>query len=76
VIIRLLEKTQKGWSFFGSNATRRSVGLAMGWNPKMINVENSWGFPGGQGMKFFVEDLGRSFTVLNIYGPTHEHPQF
>lgn len=26
-------------------------------------------------MKILVEDLGRSFTVLNIYGPTHDRPQ-
>jgi hypothetical protein len=76
VIVHLLEKTQKGWSFFGSNAIGRLGGLAMGWNPKKINLVNSWGFPGGQGMKIFVEDLGRSFTVLNIYGPTHDHPKF
>jgi hypothetical protein len=49
----------------------------MGWNPKKIKLENSWGFTGGgQGMKIFVEDLGRSFTVLNIYGPTQDRPQF
>jgi exonuclease III len=41
VIVRLLEKTQKGWSFFGSNATGRSGGLAMGWNPKKKNLVNS-----------------------------------
>jgi hypothetical protein len=41
VVVRLLGKTQKGWYFFGSNATSRSGGLAMGRNPKTINLENS-----------------------------------
>jgi hypothetical protein len=50
--------------------------MAMGWNPKTIKLENSWDFTEGQGMIVFVEDLGRSFTVLSIYGPTQDRPQF
>jgi hypothetical protein len=27
-------------------------------------------------MNVFVEELGKYFTVLNIYGPTQDRPQF
>jgi exonuclease III len=40
VVVQILEKTQKGWSFFGSSASGCSGGLVMGWNQKTIKLEN------------------------------------
>jgi exonuclease III len=59
VVVQLLERILKGWSFFGLDAFGHSGGLAMGWNPKSIKLENSWGFNSGQGMSVFVEELGK-----------------
>ena len=41
VIVLLLERLQKGWSFFGLDASGRFGGLAMGWNQKSIKLESS-----------------------------------
>jgi hypothetical protein len=37
---------------------------------------NSWGFDLGLGMTVCVEDLGRCFMILNVYGPSQERIQF
>jgi exonuclease III len=76
LIVMLLERLLKGWYFFGLDASGRAGGLAMGWNQKSINIEFSWGFPSGQGMFVYVAELGKYFTILNIYGPTQDRPQF
>jgi len=57
LIMSLLENLLKGWSFFGLDAFGLSGGLTMGWNPKSIKLENSWGFNSGQGMFVFVEGM-------------------
>jgi exonuclease III len=76
LIVPLLERLLKGWSFFGLDASGCVGGLEMGWNQKSIKLESSWGFPSGQGMFVYVAELGKYFTILNIYGPTQDRPQF
>jgi hypothetical protein len=55
VIVLLLERLQKGWSFCGLDASGRFGGLAMGWNQKSIKLESSWDFLSIQGISIYVE---------------------
>jgi len=48
----------------------------MGWNQKSIKLKSSWGFTYGLGIFVCVAKLGKSFMILNIYGPTQDRPQF
>jgi hypothetical protein len=48
----------------------------MGWRSRSIELENSWGFDSRLGIFVCVEDMGRNFMILNVYGPTHERIQF
>jgi len=69
-IIPLLEILLKQWKFFGIDSKGHSGGLAIGWNTSNIKLINSWGFDSCIGININLEDLGRSFTISNICGPT------
>jgi hypothetical protein len=75
-VVPLLEKLFKGWNFMGLDSRGHLGGLAIGWHSKSIQVINSWGFESGLGIKVFVEDLGRYFLVLNVYGPSQDRVPF
>jgi hypothetical protein len=69
VVVSLLESIFPLWSFIGMDAKGRSGGLAIGWNKNKVKLQNSWGFESGLGVEIICVDMGRSFTLLNIYGP-------
>jgi exonuclease III len=72
----LLEVVLKQWNFIDVDSKGRSGGLAMGWNTRTIKILNSRGFDSGIGINISMEDMGRCFTVLNVYGPTQDHIPF
>jgi hypothetical protein len=37
---------------------------------------NSWGFESGIGVEVQVVDMGRSYTILNIYGPYQDRVSY
>jgi len=65
----LLESLFPHRCFIGLDARGRLRGLAIGWNQIKIKLINSWGFDSGLGVDFLCVDLGRIFTLLNIYEP-------
>jgi hypothetical protein len=75
-VIPLLEGFLKQWKFIGVDSKGRSRGLAMGWNTRTVKLLNSWGFDSGVGIKNSLEDLGRCFMALNVYGPTQDRILF
>jgi exonuclease III len=68
-VVSVLESLLPGWDFAAVDARGRSGGLATGWLLKKCNCESVWGFESGIGLNFFSTDLGRSMTIVNIYGP-------
>jgi hypothetical protein len=68
-VVSLLEFVFPLWSFIGLDAKGRSGGLAIGWNKNKVKMLNSWGFESGLGVEIVCADMGRYFTILNIYGP-------
>jgi exonuclease III len=76
LVVPLLENLFKGWNFIGLDAKGCSGGLAMGWRSRSIKLINSWGFELGLGMTVRVEDIGRNFTILNVYRPSQESMQY
>ena len=69
VIQERLESWIPGWSFVTLDAKGRSGGLAVGWRISGVKLINSWGSEGVLGVVVFSEELGISFSVINVYGP-------
>lgn len=65
-----------GWHFQGLDVVGRSGGLAMGINPKTIEVISSWGGKGFLGMDVFAGDLGKNICIMNIYAPNQNRLEF
>ena len=63
-----LEKTIKGWSFIGIDATGKLGGLIIGWKDN-ICVENIFVMHLGLFIEFLFEGMNQSFKTLNVYGP-------
>jgi len=57
------------WTFVALDVARRSGGLAIGYNPRTIRVDASWGGSGFLGLDIFSVDLGMIFRIVNVYGP-------
>jgi endonuclease/exonuclease/phosphatase family metal-dependent hydrolase len=69
VVATLLESLFPQWEFTGLDARGRSGGLEIGWSKSKVKMLNSWGFESGLGVEVCYADMGRIFTILNIYGP-------
>eukprot|EP00253_Pinus_taeda_P029832 PITA_29832 len=65
-----------GWHFSALDSTGRSSGLVIGYKPKSIRLQASWGGRGFMGINLFSADLGYSLRVINIYGPCHQREHF
>ena len=59
----------KYWQFMDSDLRGRLGGLAVGWNPTIIKVNEYWGCESVMGINFLVEDIGLSLIILNVYVP-------
>jgi hypothetical protein len=75
-VVAALESLLPGWSFVAVDAKGRSGGLATGWLLKKCNCEQVWGFESGIGLNVFSADLGRSLTLVNIYGPYSDRQRY
>ena len=51
------------------DAKGRSGGLASGWKVQSCRCVCSWGIHSGVGLELWDSELGKSLTILNIYGP-------
>lgn len=54
----------------------RSGGLALGYDPRSIRLDSSWGGHGYLGADIFSIELGLSLRIVNIYGPCHQRENF
>lgn len=54
----------------------RSGGLAIGYNPRSIRVDASWGGSGFMGIDIFSTELGKNLRIVNVYGPYHQSEHF
>eukprot|EP00253_Pinus_taeda_P004922 PITA_04922 len=51
------------------DASGRSGGLALGYNPRTIRIKSSWGGQGFMGVDIFSAELGLASRIVNVYGP-------
>ena len=64
------------WNFVALDALGRSRGLAIGYNPKSIRVDASWGGSGFMGIDFFSAELSKTLRIVNVYGPCQQREHF
>lgn len=60
-----------GWSFQALDVNGRSGGIALGYNPRSINLCNIWGGMGYIGANIYSFELGIDIRLINVYGPCH-----
>lgn len=75
-IKKCLEGLLGGWYFICLDASGHSSSLVIGWSNKLIKLINSWRLIIGLFLKFFSEELGRHFYLLNVYGTNHNQIYF
>lgn len=75
-ITHALSSLSARWNFLASDALGRSGGLVIGYNPKSIKLDSSWGGHGFMGAAIFSIDLGLTLRIINIYGPCHQRENF
>lgn len=51
-------------------------GLALGWDSRKIQLEDTWSIPSGLGMDVFFVDMGTKCTFINIYGLHNDRVKF
>jgi len=71
-----LTSISTGWIFSAMDSTGRSGGLTIGYYPKSIKVQASWGGQGFMGIDLFSLELGTSLRVIKIYGPCQQREHF
>ena len=72
VVTIFLKSTFAQLDFIAQDARGHSGGLAIGWNPKNIQIKNSWGCVLGMGLEVYHAMLNTTFTILNVYGSYEE----
>eukprot|EP00253_Pinus_taeda_P014091 PITA_14091 len=75
-ITRSLQSLVPSWNFVAIDAVGRSGGLAIGYNPRSIRVDASWGGLGFMGINIFSAELSKNLRIVNVYGPCHQSEQF
>lgn len=68
-VVRVLETLLPGWKFVAVDARGRSGGLASGWKVQSCRCDCSWGIFSGVGLEVWDTEIGKTLTILNIYGP-------
>ena len=68
-VVRVLETLLSGWKFVAVDARGHSRGLASGWKVQSCRCDCSWGIFSGVGLAVWDSDIGKTFTIVNIYGP-------
>jgi hypothetical protein len=69
-ISQVLEGLLGVWMFIGLDARGSSRGLAIGWRTRSDKLLSSWDVESWLGVVVSMEDLGRIFLILNVYGPS------
>ena len=67
-----LKKSFNNFDFHVISAGGNSGGLALGWNPRVVNINNIRVFDSWLGDNFFHAKINTLFTFANIYGPYNE----
>jgi len=75
-ISHTLQNIIPNWSFVALDVVGRFGGLAIGYNPRSIRVDASWGGSGYLGLDIFSADLGMILRIVNVYGPCHHREHF
>lgn len=69
LISHTLGSLKLGWIFQSLDVIGRSGGLALGYNPRTINLRTSCGGDKFIGMDIFSSELGVDLHTVNVYGP-------
>lgn len=64
------------WGFISLDVSSHSSSLAIGWNKKLIKFIAYWRIILGLCIEVFFEELGRPFSLLNVYGPNHNQKDY
>lgn len=72
----LLESMLPGWHFQAIDVNNRSRGIALGYNPRLIKLNGTWGGIGFIGVDIYSTDLGSEIRLLNVYGLCHYQENF
>jgi len=75
-VVKTLKSLFSGWMFATVDARGRLGGLATGWKKTNCNLEIFWGFASGIGLTILSTDLGRSLTIINVYGPYQDRQRY
>lgn len=57
------------WSFVAVDTRGHSVGMAMRWKIGACRFDNVWGFGLGIGVSIYYVELGKTLSLINVYGP-------
>ena len=68
-VVRVLESLLSSWKFVAVDARGRSGGLASGWKMQSCRCDCSWGISSGVGLNLWIAEIGKTLTIINIYGP-------
>eukprot|EP00253_Pinus_taeda_P017589 PITA_17589 len=71
IISPLMESMLPGWHFQAIDVNGRSGGIALGYNPRSINLMGTWGGIGFIGADIYPTEMGTEIRMINIYGPYH-----
>lgn len=71
-----LESLMPNFSFEAVDARGRSGGMVSRWKLRSCKCGNVWGFGSHMGMEILFEEFGRSYTLINIYGPYNDKVPF
>eukprot|EP00253_Pinus_taeda_P004657 PITA_04657 len=71
-----LKSLLPGWSFFATDSSGHSRGLAIGYRDGKIKCLNMWGLKNVMGMEVVCPDFPIPFQVVNIYGPCQGRENF
>eukprot|EP00253_Pinus_taeda_P010718 PITA_10718 len=75
-IIHSLQSLVPRWNFGALDVVGRSGGLAIGFNPRSIRVDASWGGSGFMGIDVFSTELSKTLRIVNVYGPCYQREHF
>eukprot|EP00253_Pinus_taeda_P026707 PITA_26707 len=75
-ITRSLQSLVSSWIFVAIDVVGRSGGLAIGYNPRSIRVDASWGQSRFMGIDIFSAELCKNLWIMNVYGPCHQREHF
>lgn len=76
IISPLMESMLPRWLFQAIDVNGRSRDIALGYNPRSINLMGTWGGIGFIGADIYSTELGTEIRMINIYGLCHHRENF